>query len=153
MKFLKPSAGKNNNLLGLTLIEVIMVIGILGIVLVMGFPAAWDFYLGYQIETERDNLVTLLREARNTSVINRNEMNHGLYFDGNNFVVFEGVNYASRIQAEDRIIPRQGAVTINGPSEIVFTSLSGQATTSTYILTSTGRVRYVYVKSEGTVDW
>lgn len=153
MKFPRPSADKNNFRLGLTMIELIMVMGVFGIVVVMGLPASWDFYLSYQIETERDNLVTLLREARNMSVINRNETSHGLYFDSNNFVVFEGPNYASRTQAEDRIILRQTAVVINGPGEIVFTPLSGETSTATYILTSTGRVRYVYVKSQGTVDW
>jgi Tfp pilus assembly protein FimT len=130
-----------------------MTVGIFSIVVMIGFPAAWDFYLSYQIETERDNLVTLIREARNMSVVNRNEMSHGLYFDGSSFVVFEGANYANRIQTEDRIVSRQTNVAISGPSEIVFAPLSGETSTSTYILTSNAKIRNVYVKSEGTVDW
>lgn len=153
MKFLRHSGSKNKARLGLTVVELITVIGVFMTVVVIGLPAAWDFYLSYQIETERDNLVTLLREARNMSVVNRNEASHGLYFNSNNFVVFEGASYASRTQAEDRIVLRTSAVAINGPSEIVFSPLSGQTTTSTYILTGNVRVRNVYVKSEGTVDW
>ncbi len=153
MKFLKLWGGKKRRRWGFTLVELIVAVGIFSMVVIIGLPASWDFYLSYQIETERDNLVTLLREARNMSVINRHELSHGLYFNGSNFVVFEGVDYANRIQAEDRIISRQATVAINGPGEIVFTPLSGQTTASTYILTNNTRVRNVYVKSEGTVDW
>lgn len=151
MKFLKLLENKKRG--GFTLIELIIVVGIFGIVVMIGLPVSWDFYLSYQIETERDNVVTLLREARNMSVINRNEMSHGLYFNGNNFVVFEGANYVGRIQAEDRIINRQTNVAISGPSEIVFAPLSGQTSASTYTLTNNARIRNVYVKSEGTIDW
>lgn len=139
---------------GFTAVEIITVIGVLTVVFAITLPVAWDFYLGYQIDVERDNLVTLLREARNLSTANRNEAAHGLYFDNNNFVVFEGLTYATRNQAEDRVIPRSPAVQISGPSELVFTSLSGQiAADSTYNLTSDQRNRAISINVEGMVDW
>ncbi len=148
MKLPRPLAAK-----GFTAIELILVIGILAVILALGLPVAWNFYLGYQIEVERDNLVALLREARTLSMVNWNESDHGLYFDNNNFIVFEGSSFASRNAAQDRNIPRSPTVQVAGPSELIFGELSGRAATSKYTLTSGARSRTVDVNAEGMVDW
>ncbi len=131
--------------------ELLLVIGILAIIFALGLPVAWDFYQQYQLDAETETLRSVLRQARNLAMINRNESVHGLYIDSSNFTVFQGSSYAARNVAEDRTFPRAGSVGISGSTEIVFVVLSGTTASSTYTLSNPYRQKNVYINSEGTV--
>ena len=136
---------------GFTIFEIIIVFGILGMIFALGLPIAGIFYLDYQFDGEISLTASLLRHARNLSMINHNESTHGLYFDASNFVVFQGASYASRVTAQDRIFPRNIGVTIAGPSELIFSALDGQTSSSTYTLSVAGKSWEIFVNPEGLV--
>lgn len=148
MKLLKPWAGAKN---GFTLFEMLLTIGILIILLAITLPISWNFYVNYQLDSETETLISLLGKARSSALVNRNESAHGFYFNSATFIVFQGPNYASRAVAQDKSFLRNNAITISGPSELVFGALSGQTSSSTYNLSNAQRSKNVYVNSEGTI--
>jgi len=141
---------------GFTIFEIIIVFGILAIIFALGLPIAGNFYLDYQFDGEISLIAALLRHTRNLSMVNHNEAAHGLYFDASNFVVFQGASYASRVIAQDRIFSRNTGVTIVGPSELIFSALSGQTSSTTYTLSvglpgQGGKSWEIFVNPEGLV--
>lgn len=124
---------------------------ILTIILVLGIPT-WGFYQRYQLNSEEQLLKTVLAQARNYSMINRNESKHGLYIDQNNFTVFQGDSYAVRSISQDRVFPRAGGIMMTGPIELVFESLSGRTASSTFLVSNANASSTIYVNSEGTIQ-
>lgn len=150
MKLLKPSGGENLQS-GFTLIEMLIVIGIFLIIFSVGFPIGLDFYLDYQFESEFNLLNSSLQYARNLAMVNHNESDHGLYLDNQNFVIFQGSSFASRVSSQDKTYPRTSVVAITGPSELIFSALSGETASSTYTLNDGRKTRNLYVNSEGLI--
>ncbi len=137
---------------GITLIEVLLVIGILAVIFSAGAPVAYNFYYQSQFESEYSLLYSVLEQARGLAMINRNESDHGVYVNSENLVVFQGSSFAARNADQDRSFPRSEGITINGPAEVVFAALSGTTASSTYTVTDNGlRSRDVYLNSEGLV--
>ncbi len=136
---------------GLTLIEIMLIIGIFALLISIMTPVGLNFYLAYQFDSETDLLTALLRQARNLSMVNHNESDHGVYIAADKFTVFEGTNYATRNQASDKQFQRDGAIAIAGPAEIVFSALSGQTASSTFNLNDGRKNRDIFVNPEGLV--
>ena len=154
MNFLKPQTSNLEPRWGFTLIEILIVMGIL--VLVFGFAVAsgLDFYGSQSLVAERDVVVNLLRTARGSALENINQSDQGVFIDSTQYVLFEGSSYASRNQSLDAIYPRSKGVTITGPGEIVFTALEGRSNVSGTISIASGNGNAnVSVNSEGRVNW
>lgn len=147
-----PVASAGDKKAGFTLIEVLIVLGILLIIFSVGGPISFNFYLDYQLDAENNLLLSILRHARNLSMVNHNESDHGLYIKTDEFVIFQGASYATRVASQDRGFPRAAVIAATGPAEIIFSSLSGAASaSSTYSLNDGRRTRDIFVNSEGLV--
>lgn len=138
---------------GFTVIEIILIIGILVIIFSMSFPIAFDFYKNYQFQAEQDQFISLLEIARNLSMANLNQSPHGVFQDNDNFIIFEGNSFATRNQSQDQIFPRSKAISVSGPNEITFNAISGQAISSAYIFNNGKTSSNVYVNKEGQINW
>ena len=136
---------------GFTLIEMVMVIAIVVIVFSLGMPVLYQFYVQYQLEAEHQLLLSLLAQARTFAMVNRNESPHGVFMDANQFTVFQGISYALRFIAEDRVFPRSAVVSISGPAEFLFGSLSGATASTTVLLQTQYAQRTIFINSEGTL--
>lgn len=147
MKLLKTSAAVN----GFTLIELLIVMGVLALLAAVGVPIGLDFYLDYQLDSETSLLVSVLQQARNLAMINRNESNHGVYLASEDFIIFQGATFAGRVVAQDRFFPRAYSISVTSPTELVFAALSGQTASSTYSLSDGRKTRNVYVNEEGLI--
>ena len=128
-----------------------MTIGILVILFGMAGAIGFNFYLGYQIDSEARLLNALFQQARNLAMTNNYESDHGVHYDADEYILFQGTTFTSRDQSKDRTFPRTTEISIVGPSELVFTALSGQTASSTYTLTQENINRYIYVNAEGLV--
>lgn len=150
MKLPKRLAGDKNTG-GFTLFEMLLAIGIAVILLAITLPISWDFYVAYQFDSETETLISLLEKARSSALVNRNESAHGFFFSSATFTIFQGSSYASRAVAQDKNFSRNSVITVSGPSELVFSALSGQTSSSTYTVSNSQRSVNVYVNSEGTI--
>lgn len=138
---------------GLTLLEITIVLGILLLIFVMGTPVALDFYLNYQLSSEQRVLISVLKKARNSALVNYNESNHGVYLNNAAFTLFQGNNYLSREVSQDQNFPRAQAVSISGLAEFVFEALSGRTSSSTLTLTDGRKNKFIYVNEEGGINF
>ncbi len=139
---------------GFSIIEVVMVIGIIAIVFGLGLSFSLSIYQSQMLNAERDNLAVILGRARSEALSNLNESDHGVYIGSDNYVIFQGDTYASRNAAGDEIFPRTGGLIISGLSEVNFRSLDARvAGPGTVTLTNGIRTVAVSVNGEGMIDW
>lgn len=139
---------------GITIIETLVVLAIVAVVSGLGFFIGIDFYKMYALNSERDNLVSVLRRARSLSVNNFNQSAHGVYIELNRYTIFQGNSYAGRQAAYDQVFNVSPSVAIGGLQEIVFSQLSGDASASTTIVLNNNRSsRLISTNYEGRINW
>lgn len=139
---------------GFTLIEVLIVIAILGGLAGLGLFVSIDFYKSYAFHSERNIVVSIIQKVRSQSLANINESKHGVYFGTNNYVIFQGENYASRNATYDEIIQANSLVSHSGLTEIVFDQLTGLPSATASIVLSDGlRSSTISIGNEGRIDW
>jgi prepilin-type N-terminal cleavage/methylation domain-containing protein len=139
--------------IGFTLIEIIVVIGILGILSSLGYLVTMDFYKSYAFNAERDTIVAILQKTRSQSLANINESSHGVHFGSGQYVIFQGLAYNSG-DAFNQAILSSFAITHSGLTDVVFTQLSGDASPSGSLILSDGkRSAAIFINSEGQINW
>jgi Tfp pilus assembly protein FimT len=140
---------------GITIIELVVTMGVFAILIGVGMPVTIDFVRNYYLKSERDSLVTLLEWARDQSLVNNSQNNHGVKINSTDFTGFIGSSYPTRTQSQDIIYPRSSVLTVSGQTEVVFEALSGRGSPApTSITISNGQQQYVVtVNQEGRIDW
>ena len=138
---------------GFTLIEILVVIGILAVLGTFGYLVTIDFYKSYAFNAERDAIVAILQKARSQSLANINESSHGVHFDSNQYVIFQDPVYDSG-NSFNQNIPAAFGITHSGIIDVVFSRLSGDASSGGNLILSDGRRSTVIsVNSEGQINW
>lgn len=132
--------------------EMIVVVAIAGILLGMGLPLTWDFYLKSELRAERSNVAQYLRTARTRAMSNRGESAHGMYVATSSFVIFEGSSYAARVAMRDQVFPRSLGITATGTTAFVFAQLSGRSASSSMTLVTSSGSTTVSVNNEGLIQ-
>ena len=138
---------------GFTLFEIIVSLGILATLAAITIPYTVHLYQSYQIDTERTLMLALLREARTMSLAGNGSADHGLHVYGSDYTLFEGSTYAGRDQSKDEVFPRESAVTISGPSDIIFKYLTARTASVSFTLDNGTKTTNIYVNKEGRIDW
>jgi prepilin-type N-terminal cleavage/methylation domain-containing protein len=146
---------------GITMIEVLVVMGIF--VLVSGFALLFsvDSLRGSTFQGDRDLFVSLLQRARAQAMSNMctgsgctDGKPHGVARVGNTYVLFEGSSYATRTPAADSVFTASEAVTRTGDTEVVFGQLSGTTTLrKEFTHTSAAHVSTTTVETNGRIFW
>lgn len=147
---------RSSSVSGFTLLEVLVVIGILLIVAGMGLFVSIGFYKSYSFNSERANIVSIIHKARMQALSNIDQAKHGVYFQPASYTVFEGDSYAAANHAKDIIWPASPAVVKSGLSEVVFDQLTGDAAPvggNILVLSDGVRTASVSVNAEGRIDW
>jgi len=138
---------------GFTFIEVSVVIAIFAIFAALGLPLASNMYEDFMLVSERDQLLSVMRKARNMSIINKNSSDHGVHIASDSLTVFEGLSYAARDQDKDEEFPRFSSVNTVGPQEVVFQVFSGRTTSTSFSLSNSTKTIKVFINEEGNIDW
>jgi len=135
-----------------TLIEVMITLGIFLLVSTVGVVVGIDSYQRVNFRSDVATAASLLQKARSSAMSNVGESKHGVYFDGDDFTLFQGNNYASRDASRDVIVEHNDAISVTG--EVVFTQLSGAASGSpTITLTDGVRTAVIDINTDGGINW
>jgi Tfp pilus assembly protein FimT len=150
---------------GFTLIEIVIILGVLMIVLILSTSALYTLTRKTDLDTSRDNIVSTLNTARNKTLASEGSAQYGIYFDTsltpNRYVLFQGPNYVSRNLSFDEIHNLSSSLEIssisfNGVnSEVIFNRLEGD--TDNYGLVSirslsTNEIRIIYIYPSGEIS-
>lgn len=148
-----------------TLIEVLVVIGIVTILIGLAIPAYFLLQRASDLTNSTEELVNTLRLAQNKTLASEGASSYGVYFNlsttPHQYVLFKGESYASRDTLFDEIhtLPNSleiSAVDLGGESEVVFERISGaalqQGNISLRLKADPSQTKFVYIDNSGKVD-
>ncbi len=146
---------------GFTLIEILVVIGMLSIVGGLSLVMTLDTYRAYFFKNDRDILVSALHKARSQSINNMclgactGGKPHGVHIESGNYTIFQGITYSASDPINEKLGGGNAATTVSGLTDVVFTPLTGAvATPGSMVVTDTsGRTTTITVNVEGRIDW
>ncbi len=137
---------------GFTLIEVLVTIGIFGVLLSLGLWFGIDFYKVYAFNSERQLVVGLLQKARSQSLANINQQAHGVHIDSNGYTVFEGNTYVSGASL-NQVYEKHPGVTNTG-LDVTFEQLSGRPDSAkSFNLQQDSKISTIIINVEGQINW
>lgn len=150
---------------GFTLLEILVVMGLILMVVAFGLIVSFDDYRGFTFRNERDIVVSVIQKARGQAINNMcfgagctDGKPHGVYFgSAGQYIIFQGATYASRDATVDEVIDaKDKAATLTGMNTVVFNRLRADAVTTggaTLTVSQPGRTSVVTVEPEGRVWW
>jgi Tfp pilus assembly protein FimT len=146
---------------GFTLVELVVVFGLLTMVLALGLFISLDVYRGFGNRSERATIAALLARARSHAIANVGESPWGVCEDtsAKTYALFRGAGYAAGAYV-DETVPASGAATVTGMPPcaagqgIVFAQLSGTTTaTTTVVKEGAGPDSVISINDLGTIIW
>jgi prepilin-type N-terminal cleavage/methylation domain-containing protein len=139
---------KNEKNYGFTLMEILVVMGIMVVLSTLGLLVGLDFYKSYAFNSERDLVVSMLQKARNQSLANINQKEHGFRVVGNNYEIYEvGGGDVQTFQKHPGIN--------SADVDVRFEQLSGDSYifSGNIVLDDGKRAATISVNSEGRINW
>jgi len=150
---------------GFTLVEVLLVIGLLVIIFALGLFMSMETYRGYSRRSERDTLVAVLERARSRAMANVDQHAWGACYDGSvasdpQFVIFSGPSYASAYRTDP--VPANPGVTLDlsaapplpcASGGVVFAQLTGDTSAISVTMTEGGITSTISTNAAGRIDW
>lgn len=128
LRFINISGLISNSSQGFTLLEILIVMGIMTVILGWGLFLSFDFYKSYAFAAEKEAMSVILQKARNQAMSNINQKPHGVHVaDNGKYIIFEGLVYDAH-DPSNFSIDASYAVSILAPSlpfDVVFEPLSG----------------------------
>ena len=118
---------------GFTLIELLLVVGIMAIIALMSSPLLSNFVATNNLENASFRIISSIRKAQNYSINGKNNTPWGICLNGKNFRIYAGSCIAPTTK-EDFAIP--DGVSVSGLTDITFSSLRGEPTTTSSITIS-----------------
>ena len=139
---------------GITLVEILIAMGILAIILSLGYFIGFDFYRNYALHSEKDILLSVLRKTRSQALNNVNSTGHGVYIGNNSYTIFYGSSYVSRDSQYDENIREAPGIALSGLNEVVFAPLAATSTASSTIVLNNGQKSFfIDINYEGRINW
>ncbi|MFH1451448.1 MAG: type II secretion system protein [bacterium] len=103
---------------GLSLIELLVVIGIIILLGAATFPMYANIQVSSQLNESSAQAIQALRTAREQSTARVNNMPHGVCFQNKSFVLYQGYSYVLRDNAYDRKIDLGEALSFSLPGGV-----------------------------------
>jgi type II secretory pathway pseudopilin PulG len=139
---------------GFTMVEILVALGIFTLIMSLGLFLSMDFYRTFAFNYERNLLATSLLAARSRSLANINQAPHGIHFDSSGYIIFEGASF-NPADPKNQTVPTSYKISISGPSDIIFSQLSGEAGSdiSLSISDSAHPPVLILINREGGIEW
>jgi prepilin-type N-terminal cleavage/methylation domain-containing protein len=140
---------------GFTTIELLLVIAIVAIFAGMSLFFSMDSLRGYQIQSQKEEVLNLLQVARQKSMSNISEKAFGVRLESNKAILFESPFVLNA--ASNYVVNLSGDVSISSaglPYEVVFSRLSGTTNSTSFkIQNSASTVLTISINEHGGMDW
>lgn len=138
---------------GFTLLEILLVIGIISILLVFIVPVSLDFYKSQQLEIQTQSLVQTLRRAQSKAMAIELDSSFGVFISNQNYILFKGNSYLTRDAQYDETFDLPEIIEPSGLSEVVFLKFEGKPNvTGNVILTSNSDTRTININEIGRIN-
>lgn len=146
---------------GFSLLEIIIVIGILILLAALGTGSLLQFSKTTDLNSSVEAGVSLLLEARAKTLSSQEESQYGVHFESGKIVLFKGAAYSSSDPLnEETALPSSvetASISLNGGgSDVIFKKLTGETDqygTITFRLKSnTASVRMLSILATGVVS-
>ncbi|MBU0598294.1 type II secretion system GspH family protein [Patescibacteria group bacterium] len=140
---------------GFTFVEVLLVIGILGVVVSLSIP----FYQSFQVSNQLDNIsqevAQTLRRAQNKAMASEYFSAHGVHLQAQQFILFKGDSYNPADAFNEVVdIPSSILITYNAGPDVVFSGIKGEASYAGLITitTNNGESKSISINEMGVVN-
>ena len=171
MKLLSTFSLNKNQISGISLIEVIIVVAIMLMILTFGLSAAGDSRQGNTFRASRDLLISALQHARSQAINNiclgatcANGKPHGVHIGIDSdrkmtgYVIFQGMSYdpADSLNTSINIsgnTSRNISLAIGSDTDIYFEQLSGNSISALMKLSSGIENSIININPEGAIKW
>lgn len=138
---------------GITLFEVLIAIGIIGILTSLTLPLGLDFYKNQQLETQGQLVLQAFRLAQAKAIFQERDSSFGLYFAGSGYTLFKGASYASRDFQYDEFFDLPGVIAVSGLPEVVFSKAEGTPNvTGDVVLSNGSSARRISINEGGRIN-
>ena len=117
---------------GISLIEILIVVGIISIISTIVIPSLSRFHDQQALRNTTEDVISLLNEARNNTISSKNSTTYGIHFQSDKVILFTGSSFT--ISSSNKqinldsviIIPSVGGINLNGRgSDIIFDRITG----------------------------
>lgn len=138
---------------GFTLLEILLVVGIIGVLIILTLPVGLDLYKNQQLEVNSRTILQTLRRAQLKAMSIESDANYGVYLSDESFILFKGSSYFGRDSQYDQVFDLPQAITISGMQEVVFTKLTGKPKSIGFInINSDGKRRVININRMGRMN-
>lgn len=139
---------------GYTLIEVLLTVSLMVLLVGISIP----IYQNFQILNELDSAVNLtvrsLRSAQLQAQSVQLDSQWGVSFVSNTVTIYKGATYATRDATYDQSYSIPVNVTVTGVSDIAYTQVFGDtSTTGTITFTNFNKVKTIVINSKGALTY
>jgi len=144
-----------NLVCGFTLIEILIIIGIVAGIFVFSAPYTLTFYQRQIIEEAQNNIIDALQRARHNAVLQKNDSDFGVTLSEvpGSYVIFQGSSYAARDAGQDEIFPIISSISVTGIEDVIFSKLTGlPSVTGTTTLISSNLSRGIFIGDSGFIS-
>ena len=144
---------------GFTLIEMVVVVGILAILLTLSFAVIQLFTGQVNLDTSSQQVLSTLQLARNRTLSSTGEQQHGVHFETSKYVLFEGSTY-NAMDTNNKEFNLSAVeiyeINISGGSDVIYDRIRGTTSNSGNVkirLTAdTTKAETILVNSSGSVS-
>ena len=138
---------------GFTLIEMVVVIGIMAIVAGLGATVSFTFLRGQRLQSAAEMIMAEALRAQIDAYTQAGDKAHGIKVLSDSVVRFVGSSYAGRTVAQDEVDTFPGSITVSGLSEWDFAAASFYPGTAGTMTLSDGDQSYdLSISSYGLVE-
>jgi prepilin-type N-terminal cleavage/methylation domain-containing protein len=142
---------------GFTLIEILVVVGVLVLIFAIGVFIDSSNLGRETLAREQETLITILHRARSRAMNNIYATSHGIHIGADEYVLFRGASF-DPAAATNENIERNGKININtagiDANEVVFQQLSGNTLVmGDIVLNDPIRAKKITIHQSGLIDW